>query len=154
MCHFKPLQTYLPVDDIFNVSLCCVYNNYIIIMNHHLFLPTVGPAITISRLSLMPTLSESFSLLCTATAFLSQNVTVITWFHNGTEVNINSDNVTITTQTQDDYTTNSTLTVMSAQARDSGNYSCVASSQIYDNVSSEVAVVYVLSKFVCRLVVP
>ena len=96
-----------------------------------------------------PTMSEPFSLSCTAIAFPA--VDSIIWFHNDTLVDANSSRVDITTESVDVYTTTSTLTIMSAQAEDSGSYYCVASSprQMYSNVTSDPASVSVLSKLVC-----
>ena len=114
--------------------------------------PTVGPEFINSALQQTPTLLEPFSLSCTVIGFPSPNST--TWFHNGTVVESNSD-VIIMTETVDIYTTRSTLMITSAQAGHSGSYYCVAASprQLYANVTSEMAQVFVLSKFthiVCR----
>ena len=90
-----------------------------------------------------PTLSEAFFLSCVATGFPAPDT--ITWFHNRTLVD---NSFMITTHTVDVYTTRSILLISSAQAEHSGDYYCIADSprQVYSNVTSETAIIAVLSK--------
>ena len=95
-----------------------------------------------------PTLSEAFFLSCVATGFPAPDI--ITWFHNRTLVDSSFmiSGVNITTHTVDVYTTRSILLISSAQAEHSGDYYCIADSprQVYSNVTSETAIIAVLSK--------
>lgn len=84
-------------------------------------------------------------MTCTATGFPAPDV--IVWFHNNSVVD-NSSAVLIITEVVDTYVTTSTLVTESAQAEDAGDYYCIAISprQEYNNVTSETALIYTLSK--------
>ena len=113
--------------------------------------PKVGPAFLENPLEQRPTLSEAFTLSCTATGFPAPNF--ITWFRDGRVINSTFSNVNINTNTVNVYMMRSTLMINSARAEDSGNYHCVAESPrtVYSNVTSATAVITVLSEFLAPL---
>ena len=83
-------------------------------------------------------------LMCGGMGFPIPN---ITWFQNGSAIDMDQDNTTINTTSSDSSrTTLSILTVSMAMVNNSGFYHCNLSSLDFEDLTSEVALILVQSK--------
>ena len=82
------------------------------------------------------TRTEELVLNCSANGFPRPQ---IVWLHNETEF---EDNDTIT-ETLYEFDITSTLTITETSFNDSGNYTCIARTAVFDDVTSRVALVLI-----------
>ncbi len=110
-----------------------------------IYLCIVGPSFLYHPLLWTPEVLDPLSVSCSATGYPAPNS--ILWFHNGSAI-VNSSATLITTETVDTHMTISTLLIESVQPEDAGDYYCIATSPkvVYDNVTSTIFEVYILSK--------
>ena len=98
------------------LALCSVYS--------------VAPLLLVGPSAMNATLSENFTLLCSASGY---PVPTIIWTHNGTLVSEDeNDRATITPQLITSRSVMSTLAVSMAEINDSGDYACIVTSSIGD----------------------
>ena len=95
-----------------------------------LFIYLVAPLLLVGPSAMNATLSENFTLVCSASGY---PVPTIIWTHNGTLVNEDEhDRATITPQLIASRSFISALTVSGAMINDSGDYVCSVASSIRD----------------------
>ena len=98
----------------------------------------VAPLLLVGPSAVNATLSENFTLVCSASGY---PVPTITWTHNGTIVSEDENNrATIISELVASRSVISALTVSMAMKNDSGDYSCIATSSISDFQSGPVTV--------------
>ena len=104
----------------------------------------VGPIITVNPVSKNVTINiESINLTCAA---VGVPIPSITWIHNGSAVDSDSDmDITVVTTPSMPGRVSSTITILTATPNNTGYYACNATSSVeaYDTVMSEVALVLV-----------
>ena len=109
---------------IFCSYFCAVI--YIVLCSVH----SVAPLLLMGPSAMNATLSENFTLVCSASGY---PVPTIEWTHNGTLVNEDeNDRVTISPQLITSRSVMSTLAVSMAAINDSGDYACIVNSSIGD----------------------
>lgn len=108
-------------------------------------LPIVAPEFTEVPLDDNVTSFEGvITLMCGGVGFPIPN---ITWFQNGSAIDMDQDNTTISTTSSDSSrTTLSILTVSMAMVNNSGFYHCNLSSLDYEDLISEAALILVQGK--------
>ena len=84
------------------------------------------------------TATEQLELMCTADGFPRP---AIVWMHNGTVVQ--TDSRVMITDNLTELVIASSLVVMNTVSNDSGDYVCVATSTVFDDVFSETALVLI-----------
>ena len=89
------------------------------------------------------TRTEELVLNCSSNGFPCLE---IVWLHNGTALE-NTSGIMIFETFSDEVDITSTLTVMSTSFDNSGNYTCIARSPVFDDVMSRLALVLILGKF-------
>ena len=116
--------------------------------NHYPSLPdAVVPLILIPPNDLNVTAAESFSLVCSASGYPTPS---ISWSHNGTAVNGNDGLWIIIVQENSNGSSLSTLSISTAAAKTSGEYTCIVSSPVSDfqTVSSRPVTVLVQGRYI------
>ena len=91
---------------------------------------SVAPLLLVGPSDVNATLSENFTLVCSASGY---PVPTIIWTHNGTIVSEDeNDQATIISENITSRSVRSTLTVSMAATNDSGDYACNVTSSISD----------------------
>ena len=121
------------VNGEFNLSLCPSYLDWSV--------PPVIPVLTEEPHDTNVTRTETLMLFCSADGFPTP---MIVWFHNGSAVG-NSSRITII-DSLTGVTVTSMLMVMTTTFSDSGNYSCEATSPVFDDIMSRETLVFVQGK--------
>ena len=104
------------------------------------FLFLVGPVISPELVDQTQNEGDEASFICQVT---SEPVSVISWYFNDTPVDeANTMKYTISMMSLNTTTINNTLTIMSVESSDVGNYICNATNRISTATSSGVLTVY------------
>ena len=90
----------------------------------------VAPLLLVGPSAMNATLSENFTLVCSASGY---PIPTIIWTHNGTIVSEDeNDRATIISENITSRSVRSTLTVSMAAINNSGDYACIVTSSISD----------------------
>ena len=103
----------------------------------------VIPVFTDEPADMNVTRTEPLVLNCSANGFPRPE---IVWLHNETALE-NTSGIIITETFSDEVDITSTLSVMSISFNNSGNYTCIARSPVFDDVMSRLALVLIQGKF-------
>ena len=99
---------------------------------------SVAPLLLVEPSAVNATLSENFTLVCSASGY---PVPTIIWTHNGTIVNEDENNQdTIIANMISSRSVRSTLTVSMAAINDSGDYTCIVTSDFQNLTAGPVTV--------------
>ena len=105
---------------------------------------SVAPLLLMGPSDVNATLSENFTLVCSASSYPIPN---ILWTHNGTMVNEDeNDRATIIPELITLRSVTSTLTVSMAAINDSGDYTCIVTTSVIQNITAGPVTVLVQGK--------